>query len=58
MRSDITIGNPFPDYELLDQTDTKRKLSVLQGDDPIVLVLFRGYYCGYVYSWFKSARTG
>lgn len=45
MRSDIQPGATFPDYELPDQTDTMRRLSVLQGDDPMVLVLSRGYYC-------------
>lgn len=45
MRPDITVGSTFPNYELPDQTYTMRKLSVLQGDDPMVLVLSRGYYC-------------
>lgn len=45
MRDDIRPGATFPDYELPDHTDTMRKLSVLQGDDPMVVVLSRGYYC-------------
>src|SRR4029077_14575950 len=45
MRSDITPGGTFPDYALPDQTDTVRKLSELQGDDPLVLTLARGNYC-------------
>src|SRR5579862_9720810 len=45
MRSDIVPGGLFPDYELRDHSGTKRKLSALQGADPMVLVLSRGAYC-------------
>lgn len=45
MREDIVEGGIFPDYELPDQTGTHRKLSLLQGDDPMVLTLNRGVYC-------------
>jgi len=45
MRPDIVVGATFPDYELTDHTGTRRKLSELQGDDPMVLVLSRGHYC-------------
>ena len=45
MRHDIVPGATFPDYELPDHTTKHRKLSELQGDDPIVLVLSRGGYC-------------
>ncbi len=45
MRSDMTIGSSFPDYELPDHTDTLRRLSFLQGDDPMVLTLHPGVYC-------------
>jgi peroxiredoxin len=45
MRSDIRPGAAFPDYELSDQTGTKRKLSDLQGIDPMIVVLSRGHYC-------------
>jgi peroxiredoxin len=45
MRSDMTEGAIFPDYELSDHTGKHRKLSELQGDDPMVLVLGRGGYC-------------
>jgi len=45
MRSDIVAGAIFPDYELSDQTGTRRKLSELQGQDPMILVLGRGGYC-------------
>ena len=45
MRADIVPGAVFPDYELPDHTATRRKLSELQGGDPLVLVLSRGGYC-------------
>ena len=40
MRSDIVPGAIFPDYELPDHADKPRKLSELQGDDPLILTLF------------------
>jgi len=45
MRADIAPGGTFPDYELTDHTETRRSLSELQGDDPLILVLARGHYC-------------
>ena len=45
MRSDIVPGGVFPDYELPDHTNTLRRLSELQGDDPLILTLARGHYC-------------
>ena len=45
MRNDIVPGTHFPDYELTDQTATRRKLSELQGADPMILVLSRGGFC-------------
>jgi len=45
MRPDIREGARFPDYELTDHTGKRRKLSELQGDDPMILVLSRGHYC-------------
>jgi peroxiredoxin len=45
MREDIIPGAVFPDYELSDHTGKRRKLSELQGSDPLVLVLSRGGYC-------------
>ena len=45
MRSDIVPGGVFPDYELPDHTSTMRRLSELQGDDPLILTLARGHYC-------------
>ena len=45
MRADIIPGAIFPDYELSDHTAKRRKLSELQGQHPMVLVLSRGGYC-------------
>jgi peroxiredoxin len=45
MRADIVPGATFPDFELTDHLGRRRKLSVLQGPDPMILVLSRGGYC-------------
>ena len=45
MRSDIVPGAVFPDYELFDHTAKRRKLSDLQGQHPMILVLSRGGFC-------------
>ena len=45
MRTDIVPGARFPDYALPDHTGTKRKLSELQGGEPMVVFLSRGLYC-------------
>ena len=45
MRSDIVPGGVFPDYALPDHTSTLRRLSELQGDDPMILTLARGHFC-------------
>ncbi|AKU90760.1 redoxin domain-containing protein [Vulgatibacter incomptus] len=45
MRSDIVPGAKFPDYELPDQAGKRRKLSELQGQDPMIVVLSRGAFC-------------
>ena len=45
MRADIVPGAVFPDYELTDHTKTRRKLSELQGTDPMILILSRGQFC-------------
>ena len=45
MRSDMIPGAVFPDYELSDHTGKHRKLSELQQQDPMVIVLSRGGYC-------------
>jgi peroxiredoxin len=41
----LTPGATFPDYELPDHMKTPRKLSELQGGDPLILTLARGHYC-------------
>ena len=45
MRPDMVPGATFPDYELPDHTSTPRRLSELQGEDPLILTLARGHYC-------------
>jgi peroxiredoxin len=45
MRADMVSGAVFPDYELPDHEGTLRRLSELQGDDPLILTLARGHYC-------------
>src|SRR5579875_1556106 len=45
LRFDIRPGSTFPDYVLPDHTLTLRRLSELQGDDPLILTLSRGHYC-------------
>ncbi len=45
MRSDMKPGAVFPDYELPDTETVPRRLSELQGDDPLILTLARGHYC-------------
>jgi peroxiredoxin len=45
MRADIVPGGVFPDYELTDHTKVRRRLSELQGIDPMILLLSRGHFC-------------
>ena len=45
MREDIIPGARLPDYELTDHTGTRRRLSNLQGNAPLILVLSRGHSC-------------
>jgi peroxiredoxin len=45
MRSGIVPGAVFPDYQLPDHTGTPRRLSELQGRDPMIVVLSRGGFC-------------
>src|SRR6516164_4946017 len=45
MRPDIVPGATFPDYELTDHSKSRRKLSELQGIDPMILLLSRGHFC-------------
>jgi peroxiredoxin len=67
MHSDIGEGSQFPNYELPDHSGDMRKLSDLQGSNPMVLHLSRGgfdpkehrYLRHMVDSWpdFKAAYT-
>jgi peroxiredoxin len=41
----LTPGAVLPDFELPDHTGAVRRLSELQGDDPMVLLLGRGEHC-------------
>ena len=43
--SNISVGMTLPDFELPDQDGTLRKLSDLQGDNAMVLMLGRGEHC-------------
>jgi peroxiredoxin len=45
VRGDIAPGGTFPDYQLTDHTKARRRLSELQGNDPMILLLARGHYC-------------
>lgn len=45
MRSTIKAGAILTDFELPDQDGVSRRLSDLQGNDPLVLMLGRGMYC-------------
>lgn len=45
MRPDIVPGAIFPDYSLSDHRGVHCRLSELQQDDPLVLVLSRGGFC-------------
>ncbi|ORJ64889.1 redoxin domain-containing protein [Mycobacterium simiae] len=45
MRDDIVPGAVLPDYELTDHAKVRRRLSELQGIDPMVLLLSRGHFC-------------
>jgi len=45
MRADVVPGAAIPDYELPDQESVSRRLSEIQGDDPLILTLARGHYC-------------
>ena len=41
----ISRGGRLPDYELPDQDRVTRRLSEIQGEDPMILTLARGHYC-------------
>ena len=43
--SQIKVGETLPDFELPDENGVLRRLSELQGDDVMVLMLGRGEHC-------------
>lgn len=45
MRSDLIVGEKFPDFELPDHTGEKVRLSQLLRGFPGVLIFSRGYFC-------------
>ena len=45
MSNNLVPGATLPDFELPDDSGTMRRLSELQGDDPMVLMLGRGEHC-------------
>lgn len=45
MSKGLNVGDVIPDFELSDELGTKHKLSDLQGDDPMILMLGRGEHC-------------
>lgn len=45
MKPEIVPGARFPDYVLPDHTKTSRRLSDLQGDQLMIVVLTRGSFC-------------
>ena len=45
MLKDLSPGDVFPDVELPDESGTLHRLSELQGDDVLVLMLGRGEHC-------------
>jgi peroxiredoxin len=44
MRADMKAGAKFPDYQLPDHTGTPRRMSELQGEEPMIIVLAREAY--------------
>ena len=45
MLKNLREGDTFPDFELPDENGVKRKLSEIQGANPLVLQLGRGEHC-------------
>jgi peroxiredoxin len=45
MSTTFVPGAVFPDFELFDDAGTKHKLSELQGDNAMILMLGRGEHC-------------
>ena len=40
----LTIGKPFPDFELPDQDGQLVKISQIAGKFPLILTFYRGYW--------------
>src|ERR1051326_5213376 len=45
MTDKLAVGAMLPDFDPPDDTGTMRRLSELQGDNPMVLLLGRGEHC-------------
>ena len=45
MSDQLRVGMTLPDFELPDETGVMHRLSALQGEDPMVLLLGRGEHC-------------
>ena len=45
MSKGLTVGTTIPDFQLLDDEGDLRRLSEIQGDDALVLLLGRGEHC-------------
>jgi peroxiredoxin len=45
MSRNLQLGARLPDFALPDENGTVRRLSEIQGDDPMVLLLGRGEHC-------------
>src|SRR4051812_29678884 len=45
MHTDITTADRLPEYELREHDRLPRRLSEIQGDDPLILTLARGHFC-------------
>jgi peroxiredoxin len=45
MSNGLTPGDVLPDFELPDEAGTKHRLSELQGDNAMILMLGRGEHC-------------
>ncbi len=44
MNSAIVVGAAFPDIELPDGEGTLHRLSVIQGNDPMAVIFYRGWF--------------
>ncbi len=44
MNPSLVVGAKFPDIELPDSEGVPRRLSVIQGNDPMAVVFYRGQF--------------